>query len=109
MIPDLQYYLNRPYTIHVVPDCGTYGEQLYFASVTELPGCESHGGTPEEAARNLRDAMCLYIGSMLEDGLVPPEPQEFGVSVVWSVHAQGQRPHIPGGAGLTGRTSLAHV
>ncbi len=107
MIPDLQYYLNRPYNIHVVPDCGSDGEQLYFATVAELPGCESHGATPEEAARNVRDAMSLYLSSMLEDGLVPPEPQENGVNAVWTVLPQPR--HVAASRGLPDHASLAHA
>ena len=74
MTAELQYHLDQPYQINVVPDRGTRGERLYFATVVELPGCESHGATPEEAMRNVRDAMALYLESMLEDGLVPPRP-----------------------------------
>ena len=71
---DVHRYLRLPYTKRAVPDQGTNGERLYFASVDELPGCNSHGSTPEEALLNLEDAMQLYIESMLEDGLEPPEP-----------------------------------
>ena len=94
MTPDLQYYLNQPYTVQVVPDRGTFGEQLYLASVVELPGCQSHGETPEAALRNVHDAMALYIASMLEDGLAPPAPEEYGVSAVWSVLASHHPPTL---------------
>ena len=97
MTPELQYHLNQPYKIHVVPDRGTYGEQLYFATVAELPGCESHGATPDEAIRNVRDAMALYIESMLEDGLVPPQPEERRADAAFSAGSQGQRSHISSG------------
>lgn len=95
MSRDLRHYLNQPYTIRVVPDCGTFGEQLYFASVAELPGCDSHGETPEAALRNVRDAMSLYIASMLEDGIFPPEPEEHSFRAVWSVRPQSHHPHLP--------------
>lgn len=94
MTPELQRFVNLPYKIHVVPDSGTYGEQQYFATVAELPGCESHGTTPEEAIRNVRDAMALYISSLLEDGLMPPEPDACGIGAVWSVHPQSHRPRV---------------
>lgn len=67
-------FLCLPYTRRVVADEGTRGESLYLASVAELPGCESHGDTPQEALENLEDAMVLYIQSLLEDGLEPPVP-----------------------------------
>lgn len=94
MTADLHYHLNRPYTIHVVPDCGSFGEQLYLASVAELPGCESHAATPEAALCNIRDAMGVYIASMLDDGIEPPPPEEFGVSAVWSIRAHNYRPAV---------------
>jgi predicted RNase H-like HicB family nuclease len=74
MIRDLQHYLRLPYTTRVAADEGTLGERVFLASVEELPGCESHGSTPEEALASLRDAMELYLASMLDDGLEPPEP-----------------------------------
>ena len=74
MIRDVQHYLRLPYTVRVEPDRGTRGEQLYLTSVDELPGCQSHGDTREEALASLRDALELYIGSMLEDGVAFPEP-----------------------------------
>ena len=37
----------------------------------ELPGCESHGTTPNEALDNLEDAKRLFIESMIEDGMEP--------------------------------------
>lgn len=96
MTPELQHHMSQPYRIQVTPDRGTYGEQLYFATVVELPGCESHGATPEEAIRNVRDAMALYLESMLEDGIIPPLPESRGADG-WSVGPQGQRSHIPSG------------
>lgn len=68
-------FLSLPYTIHVVPDECTDGSHCYLARVVELEGCESHGDTPEEASDNLREAVELYIDSMLEDGLEPPVPE----------------------------------
>lgn len=76
-------FLRLPYSLRVVPDEGTFGETLYLASVEELPGCQSHGQTPEEALVNLREAMELYLETLLEDGLEPPEPQQEGISVTW--------------------------
>lgn len=81
-------FLRLPYTLYVVPDEGTLGEALYLASVEELPGCQSHGPTPEEALANLREAMSLYVESLLEDGLEPPEPRQAGTSVTWRVLPQ---------------------
>jgi predicted RNase H-like HicB family nuclease len=67
-------YLRLPYTRRVRPDKGTRGEALFLAWVDELPGCESHGETADESLEWLEDAISMYIGSMLEDGLDPPIP-----------------------------------
>ena len=74
MIRNLQHYLRLPYTMPVAADEGTLGERVFLASVEELPGCESHGSMPEEALASLREAMELYLVSMLDDGLEPREP-----------------------------------
>lgn len=70
----VEEYLRLPYTRRVRPDEGTRGESLFLAWVDELPGCESHGETPDEALEWLEDAISMYIGSLLEDGLEPPIP-----------------------------------
>jgi antitoxin HicB len=70
----VEQYLRLPYTRRVRPDEGTRGESLFLAGVDELPGCESHGETADEALEWLEDAISMYIGSMLEDGLDPPIP-----------------------------------
>lgn len=70
----VEEYLRLPYTRRVRPDEGTRGESLFLAWVDELPGCESHGGTADEALEWLEDAISMYIDSMLEDGLDPPIP-----------------------------------
>lgn len=83
MSKTVDYFLKLPYSVHIVPDKYPSGAACYFARVAELPGCESHGDTPEDAEMSLRDAMAEYISSLIEDGLEPPEPVRHGVSVVW--------------------------
>ncbi len=67
----LEYYLNLPYTIEMIPEPG--GE--WFVQVKELPGCMSEGDTPEEAVEMIRDAMRGWIEVSLEDGDPIPEPR----------------------------------
>lgn len=67
-------YLRLPYTRRVRPDEGTRGESLFLAWVDELPGCQSHGATADQALEWLEDAMSMYIGSLLQDDLEPPVP-----------------------------------
>jgi predicted RNase H-like HicB family nuclease len=39
--------------------------------VPSLPGCISEGDTREEALKNIRDAIELYLGPVDEDHLLP--------------------------------------
>lgn len=79
----LEWYTALSYSVRIVPDRYPDGRTCYFARVEELPGCESHGDTVEEARANLNDALALYLASMLEDGLEPPMPRSAATSVVW--------------------------
>lgn len=70
---EVRRYLALDYDTVIVPDtCGS--SPCFVAKHPELPGCMSHGSTPEEAIANLRDATELYIESLLEDGLDVPLP-----------------------------------
>ncbi len=44
----------------------------YFASVPDLPGCFSEGRTLDEALKNIREALALYVEVSIEDGLPLP-------------------------------------
>ena len=44
----------------------------YVATVPALPGCVSQGRTRRQALRNIREAIEVYIESLLEDGLPVP-------------------------------------
>jgi len=68
---ELASYLSAPFVRMLVPDMEEGG---YVAEVLELPGCISEGDTPEEAYRNLDDAMSAYIASLLEHNRPIPEP-----------------------------------
>jgi antitoxin HicB len=70
--PAVQVILNRPY--HRVIS----GEPVdgYIASVLELDGCVTAGATPEEALRNLDEAMAAWIESALAHGDKIPDPHE---------------------------------
>jgi predicted RNase H-like HicB family nuclease len=87
-------YLDLPYhfvTQKIVDESGTY----FHISVAELPYCQSHGDTIEEAAVNIREAMEGWIKVHLEDGDTVPMPIEennysgkFNVRVPKSLHAR---------------------
>lgn len=74
-ITEVEYYVTLPYAISVVPERCTDGSLCYRAYHPELPGCMSHGITPDEAIENLSEARQLYIETLLEKGLSVPKPQ----------------------------------
>ncbi len=50
------------------------GEGGYHVFCPTLPGCHTQSETVEEGVVNIREAIQLYIDSLIEDGL--PIPQE---------------------------------
>jgi antitoxin HicB len=46
----------------------------YLATVPLLPGCMSDGETPEEALRNVQDAISAWIDAARAWGRAVPEP-----------------------------------
>jgi antitoxin HicB len=46
----------------------------YLATVPDLPGCMSDGETPEEALKNVQDAIVSWIESAKEWNLDIPHP-----------------------------------
>jgi len=75
---DVATYLNAPYIRMLIPDAEEGG---YVAEVLELPGCISDGDTPEEAYRNLQEAMEGWIATAIDHNQPIPEPvgdREYG-------------------------------
>lgn len=77
--------MQYPTVVH--PEVCTDGSLAYVAEIPSLPGCMSHGTTPDEARHNLEDAKCEYLEALQERGLripVPPiDPVVSGVQ--WTV------------------------
>jgi predicted RNase H-like HicB family nuclease len=55
-------------------------ESGYVVHAPILRGCVSQGRTKEEALRNIKEAIEVYIEALLEDGL--PVPTEVGKDTV---------------------------
>lgn len=55
-------------------------ESGFVASVPALPGCVSQGRTPKQTLSNIKEAVSVYIESLVEDGL--PVPNEVDREVV---------------------------
>lgn len=47
----------------------------FIAEVPELPGCMAHGDTPEEALKNAKEAIQLWIDTAKEYGDPVPDPK----------------------------------
>ena len=59
-----------PIAIHKDPDSD------YGVTVPDLPGCFSAGSTVDEAMLMAREAIGLYLDTLIEDGREVPVPSE---------------------------------
>ena len=50
-------------------------DEAFVAEVPELPGCMAHGDSPEDALRNAKEAIQLWIDTAKEFGDPIPEPK----------------------------------
>ena len=48
-------------------------DQVFVSEVPELPGCMAHGNTSEEALKNVKDAMTLWLDVAKANGDPIPE------------------------------------
>jgi len=65
--------MDRPYTTAIRKVKDESGE-YYVAQVLEFDGCHAHGESPEEALRELQNAVRLWIEAKLARGWEIPEP-----------------------------------
>jgi len=84
----LEDFTRLTYSTNVVPDQTTEGSLCYVAYHPELPGCMSHGDTPEEAIKNLSEARKLYIKTLLKKGESVPLPRSSTVAI-WQIAGAG--------------------
>jgi len=68
---DVEAYVRAPFVRMLVPDEEEGG---FVAEVLELPGCISEGETPEEAYRNLDDALRGWVLASLKQRKPIPAP-----------------------------------
>lgn len=50
-------------------------DEIYVVTVPELPGCQTHGATYEEAVQQGQDAIETWIAGAIEDGKNIPAPK----------------------------------
>ena len=68
----LEYYLGLDYPTELTHESDDGG--YWAAEIIDLPGCVSHGDTPDEAVANLNEAKRLWIEDHLANGYDVPEP-----------------------------------
>ncbi len=66
----VQAIIRRPYHQVITGEPG----EGYLGEIPELPGCFTAGETPEEAIRNLSEAMAVWVESALVHGDPIPGP-----------------------------------
>ena len=70
---NVEYYAKLAYTI-ILEQWDDGKGPYWVARIAELPHCLIHGGTPEEALREIEEVKRDWIKSNLERGLRIPEP-----------------------------------
>jgi predicted RNase H-like HicB family nuclease len=68
----IEDYLAQNYRTSVCRD----EDGDYVVEVDDLPGCMSHGSTPDEAFQNLEEAKRAWMESRVAAGLQIPEPRQ---------------------------------
>ncbi len=88
----IEYYMNLPYRLEIIPDVEEGGFAAHFP---ELPGCITVGDTVEEAIRNIFDAKRQWLETEIADGRTIPEPEtldsysgQFKLRIPKSLHKQ---------------------
>ena len=73
MMKTLEYYMNLPYRLEIIPDPDEGG---FVASYPELRGCLTCGDTIESVAANAEDCKRAWLIAAMEDHLEIPEPSD---------------------------------
>ena len=69
----IDYYMNLPYKMEIVPDIEEGG---FVAMFPDLPGCITVGDTIDEVITNIIDAKKAWIEAELEEGRIISEPKD---------------------------------
>ena len=73
MMKTLEYYMNLPYRLEIIPDADEGG---FVASYPELRGCLTCGDTIESVAANAEDCKRAWLVAAMEENLEIPEPSD---------------------------------
>ncbi len=70
----LDYHMALPYPVRLKKLSDPSEGETWLAEIPDLPGCMSHGSSPDDAVSSVEDAKELWISARLEDGYGVPEP-----------------------------------
>jgi len=76
---------NYTFRIIIEPD----EKNTFHGYVPSLPGCHTWGKTIKQTRQNLRDAITVYILSLVDDG--EPVPQEKGLEALETISVKPSR------------------
>ncbi len=86
---DIEFYLNLPYEYIFIPE----ESGGYSVRVKEFPGCTAFGGTAEEAFKNIKESMKIWLSEVIKQKLEIPLPEskkeysgKFLIRVPKSIH-----------------------
>ncbi len=68
----MEYYLSLPWTFETIPSDDE--TESWTTRIKELPGCMSHGKTPEKSLHHIKDAITSSILASMELKKNIPEP-----------------------------------
>jgi predicted RNase H-like HicB family nuclease len=79
---------QSPYTAEELAEASRYeiviqwseGDQVYIASVPELPGAITHGDSPAEAAEKVVEVAAHWIYGTRQQGLTVPPPRALAIA-----------------------------
>jgi len=69
----VEYYMNLPYRLVVVPDVDEGGYGAYYP---DLKGCITSANRAEDIVLMAEDAKRCWIEAALEEGIEIPEPEK---------------------------------
>jgi antitoxin HicB len=84
MRQERNYMSQYSYTIILEPDENEGG---YTVTVPSLPGCVTQGETMEEAIAMAKDAILLFIETLVAEGEPIPQEQEHPQAIIVKVAA----------------------
>ena len=68
---DIEYYLNLPYEYIFIPE----ESGGHSVKVKEFPGCTAFGETVEEAFKNIKESMKIWLSEVIKQKLEIPYPK----------------------------------